>query len=44
MSDQLQQMRVRENHPYCFKCGTNRDLTVDYIIPLAHGGATDDPA
>jgi 5-methylcytosine-specific restriction endonuclease McrA len=25
-------------HPYCADCGATEDLTVDHLIPLAHGG------
>jgi 5-methylcytosine-specific restriction endonuclease McrA len=28
----------RTAHPYCFKCGTTKDLTTDHIISKKNGG------
>lgn len=30
--------QLRADHPWCVKCGSTEDLTVDHIIPLQHGG------
>ena len=34
---------MRANQPWCSKCGSTRDLTLDHIISLANGG-TNSPA
>lgn len=30
--------RLRRAQPFCSECGTRYDLTVDHVMPLAHGG------
>lgn len=30
--------RLRRQQPFCSECGTQDDLTVDHVIPLADGG------
>ena len=36
----LSQM-MRAAHPWCVKCGSTKDLTLDHIISLANGGTND---
>lgn len=36
----LSQM-MRAAHPWCAKCGSTKDLTLDHIISLANGGTND---
>ena len=33
--------RMRAAQPWCSKCGSTKDLTLDHIIPLARGGTND---
>jgi 5-methylcytosine-specific restriction endonuclease McrA len=35
--------RLIAERPWCADCGTTKDLTVDHIVALAHGG-TNDPS
>jgi 5-methylcytosine-specific restriction endonuclease McrA len=30
--------QARTMQPYCSRCGSQRDLTADHILSLAHGG------
>ena len=33
--------KMRAAQPYCSRCASTKDLTLDHIVPLAQGGVSD---